>query len=52
MPWENTTVSPIPWVHKTVGQDTSQKNFFGTPPPNPKEGGMSVQYTWGRNTTK
>ena len=28
IPWENTTVNPIPWVHKTVGQQTSQKKFY------------------------
>ena len=29
IPWENTTVNPIPWVRKTVGQQTYQKIFFG-----------------------
>ena len=33
--WENTTVKPIMWVHKAVGQQTSPKNFSGAPPPNP-----------------
>ena len=47
--WENSRVNLIPWVRKTVGQHTSQKNFSGVPPPKPKVGGMSVQYTWGTN---
>ena len=42
IPWENTTINPIPWVHKTIGQHTSQKKFSGAPPLNPKAGGMSV----------
>ena len=52
IPWENTTASPIPWVRKTVGQHTSQKNFSGAPPLNPKAGGMSVQYSWVTITTE
>ena len=48
--WENPRVNPIPWVCKTVGQHTSQKKFSGAPPPNPKVGGMTIQYTWGTNT--
>ena len=38
--WENSGVNPIPWV---------QKNGWPTHIPNPKAGGMSVQYTWGTN---
>ena len=48
--WENPMVNPIPWVHKTIGQHTSQKKFLGALPLNPKVGGRSVQYTWGTNT--
>ena len=47
IPWENTMVNPIPWVRKTVDQHIPKKI-----PPNPKAGGMSVQYTWGTNTTE
>ena len=51
IPWENTTVNPIPWVHKTVCQHKYQKKILGGAPPlNPKAGGMSVQYTWDTNT--
>ena len=50
--WENSRVNPIPWVRKTIGQHTSQKNFSGAPPPNPKAGGMSVQYSWVTITTE
>ena len=28
IPWANTTVNPIPWVCKTVVQQTSQKQFI------------------------
>ena len=50
--WENSKVNPIPWVRNTVGEHTSQKKFLGAPPPNPKVGGMSVQYSWVIVTTK
>ena len=50
--WENSRVNPIPWVCNTVRQHTSQKHFLGAPSSNPKAGGMSVQYTWGTNTTE
>ena len=33
--WENSRVNPIPWVRKTVGQHTSEKNFSGALPLNP-----------------
>ena len=38
IPWENTTVNPISWVHKTVRQQTSQKHFSMASPLNPKVG--------------
>ena len=38
IPWENTTVNPIPWVHITVGQHTSPKNSQGLHPRTPKKG--------------
>ena len=34
--WENSRVNLIPWVHKTVGHNISQKIFMGGPPPNPQ----------------
>ena len=36
IPWENTTINPIPWVRETIGQQTSQKHLSGASPPNPK----------------
>ena len=50
--WENSRVNPIPWIRKTVGQHISPKKFSVAPPPNPKVGGMTIQYTWGINTTE
>ena len=38
IPWVNTTVNPIPWVCKTIGQHTSQKNFLGALPRTPWQG--------------
>ena len=38
IPWENTTVNPIPWVRKIVGQQTYQNILLGATPPNPKVG--------------
>ena len=38
IPWENTTVNPISWARKTIRQQTSQKNFSGALPQNPKVG--------------
>ena len=29
IPWENTTVNPIPWIRKTIGQQTSQTPMLG-----------------------
>ena len=39
IPWENTTVNSIPWVRKTVGQQTSQIFLSRASPLNPRISG-------------
>ena len=52
IPWENTMVNPMPWFAKLLANTHPKKIFLGVPPPNPKAGGMSVQYKWVTNTTE
>ena len=44
IPWENTMGHPIPWVHKNVGQHTSQKFSSRDSPSKPYRGPTGSLY--------